>query len=506
MSASWDEWSLVGAPSAASPWGDWKLVCMPCTTGAKPKRKRRRGCAKAKPHGRGRNQSSHRMPWPQSPFYTLYNATAVSTWGERDFRLFKLKFGVSHEVYETVVAMARTFPMDASQGRRRKHTPLWLRVLGVLEVLSSGCTFGRIEPLCGISRRSFGDYFHAFCRCVAKEREQHIFMPAPGTPLFNQFLEEYSNIGFDGCIGSMDSTTVYWGASYSERFSHRISTKAPAARRFNVTASHFGWVMNVHPSTPCAVNDKTICLSDVAANCARGAATAPQDYTVCQFTLLHADGSTSVCTGLWIMVDGGYTAERCFPCAFGHYSDCGQHKVFSSRLGSTRKDIECLFGRKKRRFAILRMGMTYASKQAVDDVFYTCAVLNNIAVLRENVAGGVEWKDAKKFPAAIMADAAPPLPEPGAVVSPGDRMRHLRERLVANICYKLQNNLAKWPVSERARKVAEQRSATLGSPAQQAYAYATGSECDSSDYEAGDDLAGDVFDDELFSSSDFDDY
>ena len=38
------------------------------------------------------------------------------------------------------------------------------------------------------------------------------------------------------------------------------------------------------------------------------------------------------------------------------------------------------------------------------------------------------------------------------------------------------------------------------------YMYATGSECDSSDYEAGDDLAGDVFDDELFSSSDFDDY
>ena len=78
-------------------------------------------------------------------------------------------------------------------------------------------------------------------------------------------------------------------------------------------------------------------------------------------------------------------------------------------LESVRKDVECYFGRLKRRFALLRDAVEYQSQNVIDNAFYSCCVLHNMlhqwdgmnkwaVVLDELAAGGIQLDDAMIHP------------------------------------------------------------------------------------------------------------
>ncbi|CAM9749108.1 unnamed protein product, partial [Ectocarpus fasciculatus] len=52
--------------------------------------------------------------------------------------------------------------------------------------------------------------------------------------------------------------------------------------------------------------------------------------------------------------------------------------LFSKRLESVRKDVECFFGILKGRFRILKLAMAYQSQERIDNVFFTCCILHNM--------------------------------------------------------------------------------------------------------------------------------
>lgn len=52
--------------------------------------------------------------------------------------------------------------------------------------------------------------------------------------------------------------------------------------------------------------------------------------------------------------------------------------LFSKRLESVRKDVECFFGILKARFRILKLAMTYQQQKRIDYVFFTCCILHNM--------------------------------------------------------------------------------------------------------------------------------
>ncbi|CAN0429414.1 unnamed protein product, partial [Pylaiella littoralis] len=52
--------------------------------------------------------------------------------------------------------------------------------------------------------------------------------------------------------------------------------------------------------------------------------------------------------------------------------------LFSKRLESVRKDVECFFGILKIRFRILKLAMTYQEQERIDYVFFTCCILHNM--------------------------------------------------------------------------------------------------------------------------------
>ena len=52
--------------------------------------------------------------------------------------------------------------------------------------------------------------------------------------------------------------------------------------------------------------------------------------------------------------------------------------LFSKRLESVRKDVECFFGMQKSRFRIHKLAMAYQKQERTDNVFFTCCILHNM--------------------------------------------------------------------------------------------------------------------------------
>ena len=77
-----------------------------------------------------------------------------------------------------------------------------------------------------------------------------------------------------------------------------------------------------------------------------------------------------------MICDGGYLQ---YPCLISGQSGNGTptREYMAKTLGSPRKDIETIFGRLKKRFAILANGPRVQKKDEVDHIFITCCILHN---------------------------------------------------------------------------------------------------------------------------------
>ncbi|CAN0468177.1 unnamed protein product, partial [Scytosiphon promiscuus] len=52
--------------------------------------------------------------------------------------------------------------------------------------------------------------------------------------------------------------------------------------------------------------------------------------------------------------------------------------LWSGRLESVRKDVECFFGYLKGRFRILKLSILYRNEADIHNVFFTCCILHNM--------------------------------------------------------------------------------------------------------------------------------
>ncbi len=85
--------------------------------------------------------------------------------------------------------------------------------------------------------------------------------------------------------------------------------------------------------------------------------------------------------GVYVIFDNGYIAWPTTICPFmgsrmnGRFED-----YFSSKVESLRKDVECVFGILKGRWASLDKGFKYRDVKTCGEIFLTCAVLHNMMV------------------------------------------------------------------------------------------------------------------------------
>lgn len=127
-----------------------------------------------------------------------------------------------------------------------------------------------------------------------------------------------------------------------------------------------------------------------------------------------------------------------------------------------RKDVECFFGVLKGRFRVLKLRLTYHSRESIDNIFFTCCILHNMlhtfdgmGKFEENVdwAGSAGLHDAWEHdPLADFASvgATGKLPEGGGRGRGGDNLeRHpehaeLKRQLIESFAYRKNHNDITW--------------------------------------------------------------
>ena len=138
-----------------------------------------------------------------------------------------------------------------------------------------------------------------------------------------------------------------------------------------------GFIMGVSGSFFGSVNDKTIVKFEKEILQVRF----KQLFTLYSYNIYTRDG-VKVIQGCYLLCDNGYLNWVILQCPSTTVTSLPLYN-WSKRLESVRKDIECVFGRLKIRYSILKNRIRLHFKSVIDDVFRVCCILHNMLLLHD---------------------------------------------------------------------------------------------------------------------------
>lgn len=177
--------------------------------------------------------------------------------------------------------------------------PLELLVLGSLRYLGRGWTFDDLEEATGISEESHRKFFHKFIRaCRIHFYPKYVIEPSSKEEI-EDAMAEFSEAGFNGCIGSADATHIIMEkCSARLKNQHTGGKLSQSARAFQITVNHRRRILSSTVGFPGRWNDKTIVRFDSFINrIHRGLL-----YEDVKYDLYKSNGKTTSMQGAWILV------------------------------------------------------------------------------------------------------------------------------------------------------------------------------------------------------------
>ncbi|CAN0563637.1 unnamed protein product [Ectocarpus sp. 12 AP-2014] len=201
----------------------------------------------------------------------------------------------------------------------------------------------------------------------------HIHLPTEESGKLDHVMKQYDRLGFTGAVGSMDVTHIAWSRCPCNQARSYTGKEGFPTIAYQVTVDHAGRAMAVTEGFTGSTNDKTIVCWDAAVEKIR----MDKQYTEKTFDVYNEDGTTTTLKGCYLLVDNGYHKWQIL-IEPSKYPLSENFLLFSKRLESVRKDVECFFGILKSRFRILKLAMAYQSQERIDNVFFTCCILHNM--------------------------------------------------------------------------------------------------------------------------------
>jgi Plant transposon protein len=165
-----------------------------------------------------------------------------------------------------------------------------------------------LEESTGISEESHRRFFHLFVKaCKENLYPKYVVEPSTAEEIADS-MKEFSDAGFNGCIGSADATHVIMEKCTARlKNQHSGGKLAQSARAFEITVNHRRRILSTTQGFPGRWNDKTIVRFDGFINrIHRG-----QLYNNVKYDLYNANGIKKPMRGAWILVDGGYLRWSC---------------------------------------------------------------------------------------------------------------------------------------------------------------------------------------------------
>jgi hypothetical protein len=399
-----------------------------------------------------------RKHWPvrdpkTSPWYQEYILDIRGRFGDLEgtnSKQFRNMFRMRRDTFHWFCGKVESDNWIAKPGRSasgREACPLNLLLLSSLAILGGGISFLYLQDLTFISERKTRGFFLKFCQ-MGRIHMFPIYCRLPTTDEeIKEAISPYKMVGLDGCIGSGDCTHVQMH-NIRHELKHRNTGKSGfPTRSFQCVCGNNGKIISLLKGFEGSENDKTIAKYDPFFIAIRD----NEMYRNTTWRRFDSDGNVHIERGVWLLVDNGYPdwSTLVAPVTYSCNEDL---RKWSRMMESVRKDIECTFGKLKKRFGIL-LRYRMQSTDTLDDIMFTCGAIHNMLLLTsEPQYTGVELKEAQNVY--------------GRLYSPQERVQGTiptrsvprsaqsilyRKKLVENFTYKLNNDQVRWVTTVRNR-------------------------------------------------------
>eukprot|EP00904_Undaria_pinnatifida_P003324 jgi/Undpi1/12993/HiC_scaffold_7.g02657.m1 len=368
--------------------------------------------------------------------------TGLTDHTTREARRFRQNFRVPYPFFVHLVELVKDrdwFPTGEKDATGRAAIPVELKVLACLQILSRGNVFADIYHMSFMSFQTVAATFHRFCKYFAAEMyDEYIYLPTG--EYLTKVMEQYDRIGFPGAVGSTDVTHIYWGMCPYNQARMYTGKEGKPTIAYQVTVDHTKRVLAVTRGFTGATNDKTIIRYDAAVKRIREDTV----YTKRKYKLYAEDGVQFEEEGCYLLVDNGYHKWRTLIPPSKCPIDRGD-LIFSKRLESARKDVECYFGILKGRFRINKLSICFHKQEDIDNVFFTCCILHNMLHSFDNRGDMSEepnWAGSAGLHDATDRDPGTDLSSVGSMDGQKEAVEveggfgALRKKLVANFVYR----------------------------------------------------------------------
>ena len=279
-----------------------------------------------------------------SEWYKRYVLEFRKHKNRRHSEKFRRRFRMPYTSFSELVDTARTdnwFPSyEKCNALGQKGVPLEILILGALRYLGRGWTYDDISERTGVSEEVHRIFFKAFVKAV-RNHMYPVWVKRPETDEeIADCMSEFTEAGFNGCIGSADVTRVIIEKCHARLKNQNLGGKdSHTTRAFQIVMNHRRQILASTVGYPGRWNDKTIVRFD-------GFVTDIQRGLYLQdniFTLDDSKGKETEYTGAWVLVDGGYLNWSSLICPFKD-SISKKEARWSRWAESMRKDVECVFG------------------------------------------------------------------------------------------------------------------------------------------------------------------
>jgi len=220
-----------------------------------------------------------------------------------------------------------------------KQVPLTLKLLACLKILGRGIVFEEVAEACLMGTETLRAFFHLFVVRFSKAFSSR-FIRAPAIASEVQEASDlYARLGFPGCVGSIDCTHVRWVKCPSQTLHSHVGKEKFASRVFQVVVDATRRILVFTSSAPGSVSDKSVAHVDPFIRTLRTNSL----FTEFQYHLRDEAGRPVEHRGAYLISDCGYHDWAVFAKPIKNSTD---HRdiIYSKRLESVRKDVECCFG------------------------------------------------------------------------------------------------------------------------------------------------------------------
>jgi len=260
-------------------------------------------------------------------------------------------------------AVERLFDDKATRAKMARRPTVHsdaLKLLGHLYMIRFGVPPKAVTKAAGICRRTMAEFHRRFPSWHARRYYEQWVTPPKNVMDLRRVERIFAKLGFPGAGCLADGTHIGTDVAPAPFRAGMVGKEGHPTYGFNVTCGPDTWVYGSTPPFPGSHNDKSLVKHDEVLKRMRTDAM----YTEYTYNVFRADGSTQELTGVYSLVDNGYQRWKTLIAPWKVEVDTSRVK-WSTRLESVRKIVECLFGRLKRRWGILKKPLTVASEEWV---------------------------------------------------------------------------------------------------------------------------------------------